>query len=94
MSIDADISTSSLGRQENGGAMQLLRVTRRSSPMLEAPNATQIARNLTEKYGPAAIAFARERAARAVEVGDDLAADAWQSVIEATRTLLREIAGV
>jgi hypothetical protein len=62
--------------------------------MLEAPNAAQIARTLTEKYGPAAIAFARERAARAVEVGDDLAADAWQSVIEATRTLLREIAGV
>ena len=94
MSIDADISTSSLGRQESGAAVQLLRVARRSSPMLEAPNATQIARNLTEKYGPAAIAFARERAARAVDVGDDLAADAWQSVIEATRTLLREIAGV
>lgn len=94
MSIDADISTSSLGRQESGAAVQLLRVARRSSPVLEAPNATQIARNLTEKYGPAAIAFARERAARAVEVGDDLAADAWQSVIEATRTLLREIAGV
>jgi len=94
MSIDADISTSSLGRQESGAAVQLLRVAKRSSPMLEAPNATQIARNLTEKYGPAAIAFARERAARAVEVGDDLAADAWQSVIEATRTLLREIAGV
>jgi len=94
MSIDADISTSSLGRQESGTAVQLLRVARRSSPMLEAPNATQIARNLTEKYGPAAIAFARERAARAVDVGDDLAADAWQSVIEATRTLLREIAGV
>lgn len=94
MSIDAEISTSSLGRQESGAAVQLLRVARRSSPVLEAPNPTQIARNLTEKYGPAAIAFARERAARAVEVGDDLAADAWQSVIEATRTLLREIAGV
>lgn len=94
MSIEADISTSSLVRQDSGAAVQLLRVARRSSSVLEAPNATQIARNLTEKYGPAAIAFARERAARAVEVGDDLAADAWQSVIEATRTLLREIAGV
>jgi hypothetical protein len=94
MSIEQDISISSLGRQESGAAVQLLRVARRSPAVLEAPDATQIARNLTEKYGPAAIAFARERAARAVEVGDELAADAWQSVIEATRTLLREIAGV
>jgi hypothetical protein len=89
MSIEQDISTSSLRRQESGATVQLLRVARRSSPMLEAPDAIQIAHTLTEKYGAAAVAFARERAARAVEVGDDIAADAWQSVIEATRTLLR-----
>ena len=94
MSIDPDLSTSSSRRHDGGASVQLLRVPKRSSPMLEAPDAAQIARNLTEKYGPAAIAFARERAARAVEVGDDLAADAWQSVIEATRTLLRQVAGV
>jgi hypothetical protein len=94
MSIDRDCSTSSFRRQDSGAGVQLLRVPKRSSPVLEAPDAAQIARNLTEKYGPAAITFARERAARAVEVGDDLAADAWQSVIEATRTLLRQVAGV
>jgi len=94
MSIDRDVSTSSRRRQESGAGVQPAGVPRRSSPVLEAPDAVQIARNLTEKYGPAAIAFARERAARAVEVGDELAADAWQSVIEATRTLLRQVAGV
>jgi hypothetical protein len=94
MSIDPDISISSLPRQASGARVQLLRVPKRSSPVLEAPDAVQIARNLTDKYGPAAITFARERAARAVEVGDDLAADAWRSVIEATRALLRQVAGV
>jgi len=93
MSIDRDLSTSRLRPPESPAGVQLLRVPGRSSPVLEAPDAVQIARNLTEKYGPAAIVFARERAARAVEVGDDLAADAWQSVIEATRTLLRQVAG-
>ncbi len=94
MSIDPDVSTSSRQRQESGAGVQPLRVPKRSSLVLEAPDAAQIARNLTEKYGPAAIAFAGARAARAVEVGDDLAADAWQAVIEATRTLLRQVAGV
>jgi hypothetical protein len=94
MSIDPDLSSSNRRREESGAGVQLLGVPERSSPVLEAPDATQIARNLTEKYGPAALAFARERAARAVEVGDELAVDAWRSVIEATRTLLREVAGV
>jgi hypothetical protein len=94
MSIDGDFSTARSRRPENGAQVQLLRVPRRSSAVLEAPDADQIARNLTEKYGPAAIDFAHERAARAVEVGDDFAADAWQSVIEATRTLLRQVVGV
>jgi hypothetical protein len=89
MSIEQDISTSSLRGQEGGATMQLLRVARRSSPMLEAPDAIQIAHTLIEKYGATAVAFARDRAARALEVGDDIAANAWESVIEATRTLLR-----
>jgi hypothetical protein len=94
MSIEGDISTAGLAPQEGGPAGQLLRAAKRSTAVPDPPDAAQIARNLTEKYGPAALAFARERAARAVEVGDQLAADAWQSVIEATRTLLREVAGV
>jgi hypothetical protein len=94
MSIDRNPSSSSRRRPGRSVGVQLLGATERSSPVLEAPDAVQIARNLTEKYGPAAIDFARERAARAVEVGDELAADAWQSVIEATRTLLRAVAGV
>ena len=94
MSIDPDLSSLSLRREESDTGVQLLGVAERSSPVLEAPDTIQIARNLTEKYGPAALAFARERAARAVEVGDEFAVDAWRSVIEATRTLLREVAGV
>lgn len=94
MSIEQDISTSSPRRQESGATVQLLRVPRRSTPMLEAPDAIQIAHTLIEKYGATAIAFARDRAARAIEVGDDIAAQSWESVIEATRTLLRQAAGV
>ena len=89
MSIDRDLSDASSMLQDRAAGVQLLQLPERSSSVMEAPDAHQIARNLTEKYGPAALAFARDRAARAVEVGDDLALDAWQSVIEATRTLLR-----
>ncbi len=64
----------------------------RSSPMFEGPDPLQMARALTEKYGPDALAFARERAARARAVGDDIALDAWRLVIEATQRLLHEIA--
>ncbi|HEX7968174.1 MAG TPA: hypothetical protein VF502_08140 [Stellaceae bacterium] len=91
MSIDPDLPDASGVLQ---GGMQLLRFPQRSLSVMDAPDAHQIARNLTEKYGPAALAFARDRAARAIEVGDDLALDAWQSVIEATRTLLRRAAQV
>ncbi|HEX6839993.1 MAG TPA: hypothetical protein VF113_00640 [Stellaceae bacterium] len=94
MSIEQDISTSRLRRKESSVTVQLLRVARRSSAMLEAPDAIQIAHTLIEKYGATAIAFARDRAARALEVGDDIAADSWESVIDATRTLLRQAAGV
>jgi hypothetical protein len=64
----------------------------RSTVMLAAPDAAQIARTLIEKYGADALAFARERAQRAVEVGDELALDAWRLVIEATQRGLRQIA--
>jgi propanediol dehydratase small subunit len=62
----------------------------RSSGMFEGPDPLQMARALTEKYGRDALAFARERAARALEVGDDIALDAWRHVIEATRRLLHD----
>jgi len=46
MSIDPDVSTSSRQRQESGAGVQPLRVPKRSSLVLEAPDAAQIARNL------------------------------------------------
>lgn len=64
----------------------------RSSVLSEAPDAAQIARQLTEKYGIDALTFAAERAERAREVGDDFAFDAWRDVIAATRVLLRKVA--
>ncbi len=60
--------------------------------MLAAPDAAQIARTLTEKYGSDALAFAQDRARRAVDVGDELALDAWRAVIAATQALLRQMA--
>jgi hypothetical protein len=68
--------------------MKLGRVDRYPS-MLPAQEAAQIARNLTVKYGRSALSFAYDRAARAVEIGDDVAREAWEAVIEATRTLLQ-----
>jgi hypothetical protein len=60
----------------------------RSSDWMEAPDAAQIARTLTEKYGIDALAFAHQRAERAASVGDELALAAWHSVIAATQNLL------
>ena len=57
--------------------------------LLAPQEASRIARQLTAKYGPKVLALARDRAARAVEVGDDLAYGAWQSIIEAAQALLR-----
>lgn len=71
---------------EEGGAAG------RSNGMLEAREAAEIARVLTEKYGADALSFARDRAKRAVEVGDELALDAWRTVIAATQRLLTQIA--
>jgi hypothetical protein len=47
---------------------------------------------LIEKYGPDALDFAHERAARALDVGDQVALDAWRLVIEAAQRLLRDMA--
>ena len=64
----------------------------RSSPMFEGPDPLQMASALIEKYGQDALDFARERAARALAVGDDVALDAWRLVIEAADRLLRDMA--
>jgi hypothetical protein len=61
--------------------------------MMDIPDATQIARTLTDKYGPDALALARDRAKRAIDIGDEIALDAWRAVIGATERLLREMAG-
>jgi hypothetical protein len=87
MSIDA-------GRRLRHGAAGLAETpaVERSYPMFEGPDPLQMARALTEKYGRDALAFARERSARALAVGDDIALDAWRLVIEATQRLLHEMA--
>lgn len=48
----------------------------------------RIARDLAAKYGHDAIAFIEARAARAGEIGDELAYDSWQSVLAAAQELL------
>jgi hypothetical protein len=67
-------------------------VAERCSGMLEAEEAAEYARVLTEKYGADALAFAHHRAQRAIEVGDELALAAWRAVIAATQGLLRQAA--
>ncbi|HZB91968.1 MAG TPA: hypothetical protein VE397_11030 [Stellaceae bacterium] len=76
MSTDAGDAAAAAG--ETGG-----------THLLEAPDAAQIARQLTEKYGVDALALAEARAERASEIGDMLALEAWQAVIAATQRLLR-----
>jgi hypothetical protein len=88
MSIERRNQRAQSLRQE-GAARLRSHACERPSSLLPALEAARIARTLTEKYGPDALVFACNRAARAVEIGDDLAHDAWQSVIEATRSLLR-----
>jgi len=87
MSIDA----SSQLRHDAAAGMEA-GVAARSSRMLPAREAAEFARILTEKYGADALAFARDRAQRAVEVGDELAVDAWREVIAATQSLLQRTA--
>jgi hypothetical protein len=75
---------------EGWGRIRILR----SAPRRRAPDAGEIAHNLNEKYGAAALAFARGRAARAIEVGDERALASWRSVIEATKLLLSRPSGL
>jgi hypothetical protein len=89
MSIDVggplrhDDAVASDGREVDG-----------SSSMLNAQQAAEFARVLIEKYGADALTYAHDRAQRAVDVGDELALDAWHDVIAATQGLLQRIASV
>ncbi len=56
--------------------------------LLEEDEAQRIAAALAAKYGADALAFVQARAARALEVGDDLAYSAWRSVLQATEGVL------
>jgi hypothetical protein len=76
-----------LGRPASDGRPQVRLL--RAPPLRALPDATEIARTLIDKYGAGAISFARGRAARAVEVEDELALEAWRAVIEAAKRLLR-----
>jgi len=58
--------------------------------VLEFEEAERIANELTEKYGDDALDFVRSRAERAQSVGDDLAYQAWRSVMAATKALLSQ----
>lgn len=56
--------------------------------VLEDEEADRIAAELAAKYGNDALEFVRSRAERAQSVGDELAYDAWQAVLDATEALL------
>jgi hypothetical protein len=71
-------------RTEGWGQVRILR----APPRRYTPDASEIARTLIDKYGAAALSCARERGARAVEIHDELALEAWRSVIEATKQQL------
>jgi hypothetical protein len=58
--------------------------------VLEFEEAERIAAELAEKYGDDALDFVRSRADRAKAVGDELAYQAWRSVMAATRALLAQ----
>jgi hypothetical protein len=91
MSVSTDRRFSRAGQKKRSRGAAL-RALERSPVMLEALDAARIARGLTEKYGADALAFAEDRARRAVEIGDDVALDAWRAVIAATEALLRPVA--
>jgi hypothetical protein len=75
-------------RPDGWGQGRILRAPRLGYP----PEAGDIARTLVDKYGAGALALARQRAARAVEIRDELALEAWRRVIEATKRLLQAAA--
>jgi hypothetical protein len=86
------MSTDESGRRKSEATPKASAPPEGPSAMLEAADAARIARDLTEKYGVDALTFAQDRAQRAVEIGDDLALDAWRAVIAATQALLRRMA--
>jgi hypothetical protein len=65
---------------------------KRPRQLLEPSDAAQIAQQIIEKYGVDALAFAQSRVLSAREVGDELALEAWHTVIAAMQPLLRGIA--
>lgn len=58
------------------------------SALLGADEASRIALDLTERHGRGALDLARTRAARTIEIGDDLAYGAWQAIISEIRGIL------
>jgi len=58
-----------------------------TTSLIEAEEAARIAHDLAAKYGHDAIAFIHARAARASEVGDELAYGSWQTVLAAAQDL-------
>jgi hypothetical protein len=59
-----------------------------TSSLLNEDEAQRIAVELTAKYGADALEFVRARAERAQSIGDELAHEAWQCVLDATQSLL------
>ncbi|HWE73730.1 MAG TPA: hypothetical protein VG328_11270 [Stellaceae bacterium] len=55
----------------------------------DSSEARRIAEDLIGKYGVDAIDHVRARAARAVDIGDDIAQAIWRRVLAATSELLR-----
>jgi len=47
----------------------------------------RIAQDLSAKYGADAVAFIEGRAARAAEVGDELAGEIWRDVLRAVAAI-------
>ncbi len=58
------------------------------SSLLDDEEAERLAGELAIKYGREAVDYVHSRAERALSVGDELAYEAWQRVLEATRELI------
>jgi hypothetical protein len=65
---------------------------KRPRQLLEPSDAAQIAQQIIEKHGVDALGFAQSRVLSAREVGDELALEAWHTVIAAMQALLRRMA--
>lgn len=58
-----------------------------SLPPCDDGEVQRIARDLSAKYGRDAVAFAKSRAERASEIGDELAHGIWEKVLHAVTGL-------